>query len=224
MTPKELKSIYQAVIVGDSKLTKEMVRQLIRKGQDPEVILQDALIPAMDEVGIRYETGDFFVPEMLIAARAMQAAMSLLKPLLVKKKIRPLGKVVFGTVKGDIHDIGKNLVIMMMEGTGFEIKDLGVDVPPERFIEILRSDHYDIVALSALITTTLPAMKHTIDAISDAGLRNRIKIMVGGAPVTKAYAEEIGADGTAIDAGQAVKLAKSLIANSFSPRNNTEIH
>lgn len=211
MTPQELKSIYQAVIVGDSEAIKDMVRQLIRKREDPEVILRDALIPAMDEVGMRYETGDYFVPEMLIAARAMQAAMSLLKPLLVEKKIRPLGKVVFGTVKGDIHDIGKNLVIMMLEGAGFEINDLGVDVPPEKFIKAIKSDQYHILALSALITTTLPAMKNTIDALSEAGLRARVKIMVGGAPVTKAFAEEIGADGTAIDAGQAVKLAKSLI-------------
>jgi len=207
-----LKPIYQAVIDGDLDAAKERVLERISKGADPEVILHEALIPAMDEVGSRYESGEYFVPEMLIAARAMQAAMGILKPLLVEKKVKPMGKVLFGTVKGDIHDIGKNLVVMMMEGAGFEIKDMGVDVPPEAFIASLRTDPVDIVALSALITTTLPALKTTIDALCEAGLREQIKIIVGGAPVTAEFAKEIGADGTAIDAGQAVKLAKSLIA------------
>jgi len=208
---ENLNPLYQAVIAGDSDAVKEKIQERLDNGEDPETILHGALIPAMDEVGFRYESGEYFVPEMLIAARAMKAALGILKPLLVEKKAKPLGKVLFGTVKGDIHDIGKNLVVMMLEGAGFDVKDMGVDVLPEAFVASLQEEPVDIVALSALITTTLPAIKTTIDAICDAGLRDHIKIIIGGAPVTPDFAREVGADGTAIDAGRAVKLAKSLI-------------
>lgn len=204
-------TIYHGVIEGNSDSVKRLVQEQLNQGIDPEIILHNALIPAMDEVGIRYESGHYFVPEMLIASRAMRAGMGILKPLLIERQVEPVGKVLFGTVQGDIHDIGKNLVEMMMEGSGFEIRDLGVDVSPDTFIDALNAEPADIVAMSALITTTMPAMKSTIDALCEAGLRDQIKIIVGGAPVTEAFAKEIGADGTATDAGQAVKLAKSLM-------------
>jgi 5-methyltetrahydrofolate--homocysteine methyltransferase len=164
----------------------------------------------MGEVGRLFEEGDFYVPEMLIAARSMQAGMEILKPLLVEAGIEPIGKVVIGTVKGDLHDIGKNLVSMMLEGGGFEVVDLGVDVAPDKFVAALK-DGVELLGLSALLTTTMTSMENTIAAIEEAGLRKRIKIIIGGAPVTAEYAHKIGADGYAPDAGQAVKLTKSMI-------------
>ena len=206
-----LKAIYQGIIDGDMNTVQEKTQGGIDSGLGPELILNEALVPAMDEVGRRFEAGDFFVPEMLIAARAMQAGMAILKPKLLEKDIKPIGKVLIGTVKGDLHDIGKNLVSMMLEGAGFEIQDAGVDVSPEQFVVALREGSADILAMSALLTTTMPRMKATIDALNEAGLRNQVKVIIGGAPVTDAFAKDIGADGSAADAGQAAKLAKTLM-------------
>ncbi len=204
--------IHQGVMEGDMALTQEKVQEAIDAGVEPGVILQDSLILAMGEVGKLFEEGEYFVPEMLIAARAMKAGLALLRPLLVAADVKPAGKVAAGTVKGDLHDIGKNLVCMMLEGAGFEIVDLGVDVPPEKFIDAVVNQGVDIVAMSALLTTTMPNMKSTLEAIKAAGVRDKVKVMVGGAPVTDAYAKEIGADGYAADASRAVTLAKSLVA------------
>lgn len=207
-----LKPVYQGIIDGDMNMVQEKTQQGIDGDVEPETILNEALVPAMDEVGRRFEVGEFFVPEMLIAARAMQAGMAILKPKLVEKDIKPIGKVCIGTVKGDLHDIGKNLVAMMLEGAGFEIQDVGVDVSAEQFVEALKEGSADILAMSALLTTTMPTMKTTIDAINEAGIRDQVKIIIGGAPITDAFAQEIGADGSAPDAGQAARLAKTLLA------------
>ena len=175
-------------------------------------ILQEGLIAAMGEVGRLFESGEFFVPEMLVAARAMQAALEILRPHLVAEDVQPLGKVVIGTVQGDMHDIGKNLVSMMLEGAGFEVIDLGVDVKQEQMIAAIQQHQPDLIGMSALLTTTMPQMKSTIEALGVAGLRDSVKVMVGGAPLTHEYAEDIGADGYAADASQAAELAKRLIS------------
>jgi len=206
----QIEDIYQAVLNGEKSETIELVQCALDAGINASEILQSGLIAAMGEVGRLFEEGDYFVPEMLIAARAMQAGLEILKPFLVASGVEPIGKVVIGTVKGDLHDIGKNLVAMMLEGAGFDIVDLGVDVAPERFIEAIQDD-VDIVGLSALLTTTMPNLVNTIQAIQEVGLRDSVKIIVGGAPVTADYARKIGADGYAADAGQAVKVAKSLL-------------
>jgi 5-methyltetrahydrofolate--homocysteine methyltransferase len=205
-----IETIYQAVLNGEEQETLDAVAAALESGVSPADILQNGMIAAMGEVGRLFEEGDFFVPEMLIAARAMQAGLKILKPLLAEAGIEPIGKVVIGTVKGDLHDIGKNLVAMMLEGAGFEVVDLGVDVAPEKFAAALQAD-VDLLGLSALLTTTMPSMENTIKIVTEAGLRGRVKIMVGGAPVTADYAARIGADGFAPDAGQAVTLAKSLL-------------
>ena len=207
-----LETIYKAVLNGDKDAVTENVQTALNKGTDAGVILQEALIPAMGEVGRLFEAGEYYVPEMLIAARAMQAGLALLKPLLVDSDIKPTGKVAIGTVKGDLHDIGKNLVGMMLEGAGFEIIDMGTDVSPEKFIAAINDEDVDILAMSALLTTTMPMMETTIKAVDDAGLRDAVKIIVGGAPVTNEYAEKIGADGFAPDASQAASLAKTLVS------------
>ena len=207
-----LEVIHQGVMEGDMGLTQEKVQEAIDAGIEPGVILQDSLIPAMGEVGKLFEEGEYFVPEMLIAARAMKAGLALLRPLLIAADVKPAGKVAAGTVKGDLHDIGKNLVCMMLEGAGFEIVDLGVDVAPEKFIDAVVNQGVDIVAMSALLTTTMPNMKSTLEAIKAAGVRDKVKVIIGGAPITDAYAKEIGADGYAADASRAVTLAKSLVA------------
>jgi len=170
------------------------------------------MIAAMKEVGKRFEEGEYFVPEMLISARAMQSGLTLLKPSLANTGVKAAGKVVIGTVKGDLHDIGKNLVALMLEGAGFEVKDLGVDIAPEKFVQAIETENANIVALSALLTTTMSNMKATVDAIQQAGMRERVKIMIGGAPVTQDYANQIGADGFAADASRAVSMAHSLLA------------
>lgn len=203
--------IYNGILVGNVAATETGVTQAIEAGLDPAVILNQGMISAMKEVGKRFEEGDCFVPEMLIAARAMQAGLVLLKPMLADAGVKPVGKVIAGTVMGDLHDIGKNLVAMMLEGAGFEIRDLGTDVSPEHFVGALQEDQADIVALSALLTTTMPSMKATIDAIEAAGLRENVKVIVGGAPVTQDYAEQIGADGFAPDASGAVTVAENLL-------------
>jgi 5-methyltetrahydrofolate--homocysteine methyltransferase len=207
-----LEPIYKAVLIGDKDAATENVQAALDAGKDAGVILQEGLIPAMEEVGQLFEAGEYYVPEMLIAARAMQAGLALLKPLLVDSDIKPTGKVAIGTVKGDLHDIGKNLVGMMLEGAGFEIYDLGTDVPPEKFIGVINEEDVDILAMSALLTTTMPMMETTIKAVDEAGLRDAVKIIIGGAPVTNEYAEKIGADGFAPDASQAASLAKTLVS------------
>jgi 5-methyltetrahydrofolate--homocysteine methyltransferase len=206
-----LKQLYDAVLEGDSKTTTEAVQAALDAGVRPEKVLNEGMVAAMGEVGRLFEAGEYYVPEMLIAARAMQSGLAILKPQLVKADIKPAGKIVAGTVKGDLHDIGKNLVCMMLEGAAFEIVDLGTDVAPEAFVEAVKSTGAQIVALSALLTTTMPNMKTTVEALKAAGLRDKIKIMIGGAPVSENYAREIGADGYAMDASRAVSVAQSLI-------------
>jgi 5-methyltetrahydrofolate--homocysteine methyltransferase len=198
-----------AVIDGKAPPAREACEAALAEGILPGRILQEALVPAMDEVGTRYECGEYFVPEMLISVRAMKEALKLLKPLLVASDVRPAGKVVAGTVKGDLHDIGKNLVCMMLEGAGFEIVDLGCDVPVEKFVAAAR-EGADLVALSALLSTTMPSIKATIEALGEAGLRDQVKIMIGGAPLNDNVAREYGADGYAADATAAVALARNL--------------
>jgi 5-methyltetrahydrofolate--homocysteine methyltransferase len=205
-----LDSIRQHVSEGNLKAVAAAVQQALDAGIAADVILNEALIPAMRRVGELYEEGEYFVPEMLIAARAMKAGLVLLKPLLAEIGTKPLGRIAIGTVKGDLHDIGKSLVSMMMEGAGFEMIDLGVDVPPEKFIEAIQNGA-DIVAMSALLTTTMPNMGVAINAIEKAGLRDQVKIMVGGAPITQAYADHIGADAFASDASAAARTALKLL-------------
>jgi 5-methyltetrahydrofolate--homocysteine methyltransferase len=206
-----LEQIFESVMEGNAVATPDKVQKALDEGISAPVILNDSMIAAMTEVGRLFEEGEYFVPEMLIAARAMQAGLGVLRPYLVAENIQPIGVVALGTVKGDLHDIGKNLVAMMVEGAGFEIKDLGTDVEPEAFVSAIR-EGASIVGLSALLTTTMPMIGETIKAIDEAGLRDQVKIMVGGAPVTTEYAEHIGADGYAPDASQAAKLASSFVS------------
>ena len=208
---EKLKLIYNAILEGDMEGVVNNIQAPLDAGVVPGEILNTVLIPAMDKVGQLFEEGEYFVPEMLVAARAMKAGLDILKPLLVDSGVDPVGKVVLGTVKGDLHDIGKNLVAMMLEGAGFAIVDLGADVSPDQFVAAVR-DGVDVVGLSALLTTTMPAMENTIRAIEESGLRDRVKIIVGGAPVTAEYARKIGADGYAADASQAAALARELIS------------
>ena len=207
-----LTEIRENVIKGDQEHVEGKVKDALNEKIAPDKILKEALISAMGEVGDRFEKGEFYVPEMLIAARAMQAGLVVLKPRLVEEGIPTAGKVIIGTVKGDLHDIGKNLVAMMLEGAGFEIIDLGTDVPPQKFGEAVREHGAEIVGMSALLTTTMQAMRSTMDAMEDMGVRDEVKIIVGGAPVTDAFAKEIGADGYAPDASRAVALAKEIVA------------
>jgi len=206
-----IKEIFDSILNGDQNTAIKKVNEAIDKGIDPSNILNEGMVAAMAEVGRLFEEGEYFVPEMLISARAMQSGLSILKPKLVQADIKAVGKVVAGTVKGDLHDIGKNLVCMMLEGAAFEIIDLGSDVTPEKFVNAIKEKGANIVAMSALLTTTMPNMKTTIQALKDAGLRDKVKVMVGGAPLTPQYAQEIGADGYAPDASRAVALAKSLM-------------
>ncbi|RPH57132.1 MAG: cobalamin-binding protein [Chloroflexi bacterium] len=208
---EKLSALYNAILEGDVAGAKDEVQAALDAGLEPGTILAEGMIAAMKEVGRLFEEGDYFVPEMLIAARAMQAGLSLLKPHLLSGDVKSAGKVAIGTVKGDLHDIGKNLVALMLEGAGFEIQDLGVDVSPEEFVEAVAVGQANIIALSALLTTTMPNMKATIEAINQAGLRDKVKIIIGGAPVTQEYANKIGADGFSSDASRAVSLAHSLM-------------
>lgn len=208
-----LQKLFDAVLEGDFEGVKTNVQAALDANLNPNAILNDGMIAAMREVGCRFEAGEYYVPEMLIAARAMQSGMAILKPHLQQADRKSSGKVVIGTVKGDLHDIGKNLVALMLEGAGFEIKDLGVDVPVEEFIRAVREEQSDIVALSALLTTTMQMMKQTIDAFETAGLRHQVKFIIGGAPVTETYASQIGADGFSTDASRAVNVVKALIGN-----------
>ncbi len=212
MTEEEIiKGLYDDTLVGNAPSVKELTNKGLELGMDPSVILYDALIPSLEEVGARFERGDYFVPEMLIAARAMQGALDILRPLLAETGAKPIGTFVMGTVKGDVHDIGKNLVNIMLEGAGFTVIDLGVNVQPERFVQQIEEHDPDIVGFSAFLTTTMPMFKANINAIEKAGLRDRVKIMVGGAPVTQEYADVVGADGYAADASTAVRIAKDLV-------------
>lgn len=205
-----IQEIRQGVIEGQAKVVVPKVEQALAEGIAPDKILHEGLIDAMGEVGRLFEEGEYFVPEMLISARAMSAALEKLKPLLIETGVEPIGRVAIGTVKGDLHDIGKSLVAMMLEGAGFEIVNLGVDVAPEKFVAEIQKGA-QIVAMSALLTTTMPNMKSTIEALKAAGLRDKVVVLVGGAPVTQAYADEIGADGYASDASAAVRKAKELV-------------
>ena len=208
---KVLNSLYDAIVAGDASRAPGLVQQALDSGLPAPQILIEAMISAMNHVGKMFEEGEFFIPEMLIAARAMQASLAVLKPHLMQADVKATGRVVAGTVKGDLHDIGKNLVCMLLEGAGFEIIDLGTDVVPEKFVEVVKEGKADIVALSALLTTTMPNMKVTIEALKSTGVREKAKVIIGGAPVTQAYADQIGADGYAPDASRAVALAKSLM-------------
>jgi 5-methyltetrahydrofolate--homocysteine methyltransferase len=206
----DLNRLYDAVVTGNANLARTLAQKALAEGIDPLKIVNGCLVPAMDEVGRRFECNEYFVPELLISARAMKAALELLRPLLTARGDKPLGRVAIGTVKGDLHDIGKNLVASLLEGGGFEVIDLGVNVSPERFIATVREKDVTIVAMSALLTTTMPAMKTTIEALKQAGVREKVKVFVGGAPVTRNYAEEIGADGYSENAVGAVALAKKV--------------
>jgi 5-methyltetrahydrofolate--homocysteine methyltransferase len=207
---EKLKAIYDGVVEGDNTSVQQHVQEALGAGMSASVILNEGLIPAMAEVGRLFEEGEYFVPEMLISARAMKGAMATLKPYLIQADVKYAGKVVIGTVKGDLHDIGKNLVSLMLEGAGFQVTDLGSDVAPEKYVAGIRENGANIVAMSALLTTTMVNMKSTITAIEEAGLRDQVKVMIGGAPVTDSFAKQIGADGYAPDASRAVAVAKAL--------------
>lgn len=206
-----LNKISQALISGNAPLVEGLTKEAISQGIDPQVIVNDSLIAGMNVIGVRFKADEIYVPEVLIAARAMHAGMNILKPLLADSKSSSIGKALVGTVKGDLHDIGKNLVIMMLEGAGFEVIDLGINVPPDKFVSAINEYKPDILGLSALLTTTIPEMKNTLSVLSEAGVRNKVKVIVGGAPVTQKYADEINADGYAPDASRAVDIAKQLI-------------
>ena len=206
-----IEAIKQAVLDGDRAKVIEQTAAALDAGKQPKEILDQALTPAMDIVGEEYERGDRYVPEMLISAEAMKGAMKTLRPLLAEAGVEPRGRVVIGTVEGDLHDIGKDLVVMMLEGAGFEVSDLGVEVSSESFVEAVQETHPNILAMSALLTTTMTYMPTVVDALKNAGLRNGVRVIVGGAPVTQAFADQIGADGYAPDAASAVKLAVSLL-------------
>ena len=206
----DFQGIADALIKGQAPVVKELVQEAVNENVSPEDILVKGLIAGMSVIGVRFKNNEVYVPEVLIAARAMHAGMDIIKPLLAETGVEPKGVVAIGTVKGDLHDIGKNLVMMMIEGAGFNVMDLGVDVPPEKYIQAIK-DGAQIIGMSALLTTTMPAMKSTIDAIVEAGVRDSVKIMVGGAPLTQAFADEIGADGYSADAASASELALQLM-------------
>lgn len=208
----DLKMLAEAVIRGDAKECARLTQEGLDEGLSPQLLLNDGLMAGMAVIGERFKANEIYVPEVLIAARAMKAGLAILRPRLVETGAKPVGKVVIGTVKGDLHDIGKNIVGMMLEGAGFQVTDLGNDVAPERFIQAAKEQEAQIIGMSALLTTTMLNMKGTIEALKAAGLRERVKVMVGGAPVTQRFAEEIGADGYAENASLAVEKAKELLA------------
>ncbi|MGH3383100.1 MAG: corrinoid protein [Nocardioidaceae bacterium] len=217
MTPDEiLQGLYDQTLVGNGPAVLDLTHAGLALGMEPQSLLFDALIPSLEEVGARFERGDFFVPEMLIAGRAMAGAMEVLRPLLAETGVQTIGTFVMGTVKGDVHDIGKNLVNIMLEGAGFNVIDLGVQVAPEKFIEAINEHQPDIVGFSAFLTTTMPMFKANINALQKAGLRDSVIVMVGGAPVTQEYADAVGADGYASDASACVKRAKDLLTKRRS--------
>ncbi len=212
MTEQEiLQKLYDETLVGNAPAVADLTRQGLDLGMTPTSLLYDALIPSLEEVGARFERGDFFVPEMLIAGRAMSGALTILRPLLAETGAQMVGTFLMGTVKGDVHDIGKNLVNIMLEGAGFHVIDIGVQVAPEKFVAAIQEHKPDIVGFSAFLTTTMPMFKANMNALEKAGLRNEVIVMVGGAPVTQEYADAVGADGYAADASTTVKRAKELL-------------
>jgi 5-methyltetrahydrofolate--homocysteine methyltransferase len=208
---QDLTQLHQAILTGDAKTSRNVTEAALAAGVDPMSLVNQHMVPAMDEVGRRFECNEYFVPELLLSARAMKSALELIRPLLVKSGIQPAGRVAIGTVKGDLHDIGKNLVAAMFEGGGFEVFDLGVNVAPEKFVATIREKGANIVAMSALLTTTMPSMKTTIEALKAAGVRDRVKVFIGGAPITQKFADDIGADGYSDNAVGAVALAKRAL-------------
>ncbi len=209
---EELNGLYDAILNGNSRAAVALTTEAIGKGVEPLHVITAYMTPALNEVGRRFEQQEYFVPELLLSARAMKGALDLLRPLLSSRGCQPAGKVVIGTVKGDLHDIGKNLVASMLEGGGFDVVDLGADVAPQRFVNAARKERPDIIALSTLLTVTMPAMRKTIEALEQAGVRERVKVLIGGAPVTGEYAREIGADGYSANASAAVQEARQLVA------------
>jgi corrinoid protein of di/trimethylamine methyltransferase len=209
----ELQKLHDAILNGDAKSAVAVTREAIEAGADPMDLVTNYMVPAMDEVGRRFECEEYFVPELLISARAMKGSLELIRPLLAAQGAQPVGRIAIGTVKGDLHDIGKNLVASMLEGGGFEVVDLGADVSPEKFIEAVNNGA-QVVCLSALLTVTMPSMKTTIEALRTAGVREKVKVLVGGAPVTPQFAREIGADGYGENAASAVALARQMVAKS----------
>lgn len=209
---QDLQALHDAILTGDAKTAREVTEKALAAGADPLTLVNQYMIPAMAEVGRRYECNEYFVPELLISARAMKASLELIRPLLVASGREPAGRVAIGTVKGDLHDIGKNLVAAMLEGGGFEVIDLGVNVAPEQFVAAVKEKKAQIVAMSALLTTTMPSMKSTIEALEAAGVRDRVKVLVGGAPITQRFADEIGADGYSENAPGAVTLARRALS------------
>ncbi|MDD3925837.1 MAG: corrinoid protein [bacterium] len=203
--------ISEALLVGNAAKVKELTEKALGEGVSPKDIIQQGLIPGMGVVGVKFKNNEYYVPEVLIAARAMHAGLNIVKPMLADSGMEPVGRIAIGTVKGDLHDIGKNLVAMMLEGAGFDVNDLGIDVTADKFVEVVKDGSVDVIAMSALLTTTMPSMADTIKALEAAGLRDKVKIMIGGAPVTQNYADEIGADGYSADAASAVDTAKELM-------------
>ena len=206
----DLKALAEAIIKGDQNAAVDITKAALDEGTPAESVLNDGLIAGMDVVGASFKKNEIYIPEVLIAARAMRMAMEILEPELAKAGVKPVGKFLIGTVQGDLHDIGKNLVAMMLKGAGFEVVDLGVDVGPEKFVEQAKATGVQLIGLSALLTTTMPSMEKTLKALKDAGVS--AKIVIGGAPVTQGYADKIGADGYSPDAASAVDIAKSLVA------------
>ncbi len=211
MPDLDLDQLYFAIVDGNAKAAAAVTKEAVAANVDPQTLLTEYMIPAMDEVGARFEANECFVPELLISARAMKAGMEIIRPLLLGQAIEPAGRVVVATVQGDLHDIGKNLVATMLEGGGFQIVDIGTDVSPDKLVDAVQAHQPQIVALSALLTTTLPSMKRMIDRLVQDGLRAGVKVMIGGAPVTQDFADEIGADGYSDNAAGAVNLARQLV-------------
>ena len=207
----DFRAIADAVKAGRAKVVKTLVNEALAEGANPEALLNEGRVVGMNELGIMFKNNEVYVPEVLIAARAMKAGTEILKPLLAAANVQSLGKVAIGTVKGDLHDIGKNLVGMMLEGAGFTVIDLGVDVSPEQYVDAVANQGAQIVGMSALLTTTMPSIKDGIEALKAAGLRDKVRVMIGGAPVTQSFADEVGADGYSSDAASAADLAKELI-------------
>ena len=209
----DLHAIAENLIKGKASVVKELVQKAVDEGVPAATILNDGLIAGMNVVGTKFKANEFYIPEVLIAARAMHAGMAILKPLLAAGGIKARGKIAIGTVKGDLHDIGKNLVAMMLEGAGYEVIDLGIDVAPEKFVAAVAEGNVQIIGMSALLTTTMPMMKTVIDALVSAGVRSKVKVLIGGAPITRSFADDIAADGYAPDAATAVDMAGSLLAS-----------
>jgi len=209
-----LNQLYDAILTGNLNLSVSTTQEAIAEGLNPQTVINDYMVKAMEEMGARFESGKAFVPNLLMSARAMKGSLELLKPLLKSDGSESAGKVVIGTVKGDLHDIGKNLVASMLEGCGFEVINLGVDVSSEKFVEAIKEHNADVICMSALLTTTMNYMKEVVAAIEAAGLKDKVKVMIGGAPLSKSFADQIGADGYSDNANSAVQLAKALIAQN----------